>query len=170
MIKKLIAITAFSLFFYCSNANASNVKILGEYDDWVAYSYVDVSGKVCYMASTPKKEEGKYTKRGDIYALVTHRPRDKSFDTISIVAGYRYGKNAKATLRIGKKDYNLFTEKDRAWATNENIDKQIVKSMKNGYKMIIHGKSNRGTKTKDTYSLKGFSNAYKAISKACPKK
>ena len=168
MLKKIIAITIFSLFIYCSNANASNIKILGEYDDWVAYSYIDVTGKVCYIASTPKKEEGKYTKRGDIYALVTHRPRDNSFDTISIVSGYDYKKNSKTTLRIGKKDFELFTEKDRAWATSENTDKLIVKAMKDGYKMIVHGTSNRGTKTKDTYSLKGFSNAYKAISKACP--
>ena len=36
--------------------------------------------------------------------------------------------------------------------------------------MIVDGKSNRGTATKDTYSLKGFSSAYQAISAKCKKK
>jgi hypothetical protein len=39
--------------------------------------------------------------------------------------------------------------------------------MKRGEKMIVEGYSARGTKTKDTYSLAGFSNAYKAISAKC---
>ena len=33
--------------------------------------------------------------------------------------------------------------------------------------MIVRGISSRGTNTKDTYSLKGFSAAYKAIKKVC---
>jgi hypothetical protein len=42
--------------------------------------------------------------------------------------------------------------------------------MRKGDKMIVHGESSRGTQTKDTYSLKGFSQAYKAISAKCGKK
>ena len=36
-----------------------------------------------------------------------------------------------------------------------------------GSKMVAVGTSSRGTKTKDTYSLSGFTKAYKAINKAC---
>ncbi len=169
MNKKLFFITIFSLFLMTYTAKANDVKIIGEYDDWVAYSYIDTTGKICYMASTPKKEEGKYTKRGDIYALVTHRLTNNSFDTVSIVSGYEHKKGSQLKLRIGKKDFNMFTQKDRAWAPSESIDKSIVNAMKNGYKMIVHGESVRGTKTRDTYSLKGFTNAYKAINDACPK-
>ena len=42
--------------------------------------------------------------------------------------------------------------------------------MKRGERMIVDGKSSRGTATKDTYSLKGFSSAYRAISAKCNKK
>ena len=39
--------------------------------------------------------------------------------------------------------------------------------MKRGRKMVVKGKSSRGTATTDTYSLTGFSAAYKAIGEAC---
>ena len=46
-------------------------------------------------------------------------------------------------------------------------DKDIVAAMKRGSRMIINGTSFKGTKTKDTYSLSGFTSAYKAISNKC---
>jgi hypothetical protein len=33
--------------------------------------------------------------------------------------------------------------------------------------MVVRGRSKRGTKTKDTYSLKGFTAGMKIIDKAC---
>lgn len=42
--------------------------------------------------------------------------------------------------------------------------------MKRGERMIVTGTSAKGTDTKDTYSLAGFSSAYKAISAKCGKK
>ena len=42
-----------------------------------------------------------------------------------------------------------------------------VAAMKRGSRMIVNGTSAKGTKTKDTYSLNGFSSAYKAISNKC---
>ena len=36
-----------------------------------------------------------------------------------------------------------------------------------GARLVVKGTSSRGTKTTDTYSLKGFSAAFKAIGKAC---
>ena len=65
-------------------AFASSQKLLGTFGDWKAYSYTENKNKVCYMASIPTRSEGKYTKRGFISLLITHRPADKTFDTIII--------------------------------------------------------------------------------------
>ena len=70
-------------------------KLIGDYNDWSAYTYKEGNATVCYMASTPKRDEGNYTKRGDIYAVVTHRPADKSFDVVNFVAGYTLKSNSK---------------------------------------------------------------------------
>ncbi|MBO5442715.1 MAG: invasion associated locus B family protein [Alphaproteobacteria bacterium] len=150
---------------------AATQQMIGEYDDWVAYYHKDAGGIVCYMASAPKRDEGKYTKRGDIYAVVTHRPGEKSFDVVNFVAGYTFKPGSKVTVKIGKTTISrLFTSEDKAWAVSDKVDKELVNAMKKGERMIVHGVSSKGTNTKDTYSLAGFTGAYKAISSKCKKK
>ncbi len=169
--KKLFILTLFALLCTNLKAYAGVPQVLGEYGDWIAYYYRDNSGAVCYMASTPKKDEGKYTKRGDIYTVITHRPAENSFDVVNINAGYTYKKDAKVLIKIGAKTFDkLFASGDKAWAVSETADKEIVEAMKKGNRMVIHGTSSRGTATKDTYSLKGFTSAYRAISNKCGKK
>lgn len=120
------------------------------------------------MASTPKKDEGKYTKRGDIYVIITHRPKDKSFNVVNFVAGYTYKSGAKVTVKIGTQSFDkIFTDEDKAWAINESVDKAMVEAMKKGDRMIVTGTSSRDTATKDTYSLSGFMAAHRAISAKC---
>jgi len=146
-------------------------RLIGDYGDWSAYAYRENGKNVCFMASTPKRDEGKYSKRGDISVTVTHRPGEKSFDVVNFVAGYTFKKDSKVVVKIGNQTFdNLFTDEDKAWTVNEEDDKALVAAMKRGERMIVDGVSARGTKTKDTYSLKGFMRAYKAISAKCGKK
>lgn len=165
--KKYLFLSILSLLGYVGAAVAAAPQVLGEYGDWMAYYYRDGSGPVCYMASTPKKDEGKYSKRGDIYVVVTHRPNEKSYNVVNINAGYTYQAASETVLKIGAQTFKMFTNGDKAWAFNEKDDKAIVEAMKRGSRMIVDGTSSKGTKTKDTYSLNGFSSAYKAISSKC---
>ncbi len=155
--------------FFISTANASSLPTqIGQYGDWTAYSYMEGKNIVCYMASTPKKDEGNYTVRGDIYAIVTHRPSEKSYDVVNFIAGYNYKNNSNVVVKIGDTAFNsMFTSGDNAWALDSSTDKKLVASMKRGERMYVEGISFKGTKTKDTYSLSGFSNAYRAISAKC---
>ena len=150
---------------------AEQPKMIGEYGDWVAWTYNDRGNVICYMTSTPKKDEGKYTKRGDIYTIITHRPAEKSFDEVSFVAGYTFNPKADFVVKIGNQTFkNTFTDNDKGWMINGTEDQKLVAAMKRGERMIVDGKSSRGTATKDTYSLKGFTNAYQTISAKCKKK
>jgi invasion protein IalB len=102
---------------------------------------------------------------------VTHRPAEKSFDVVNFVAGYTYKNGSQVVVKIGKDTFTrLFTDGDKAWAIDDKADKELVAAMKRGQRMIVDGVSSKGTATKDTYSLKGFSGAYKAISSKCKKK
>ncbi len=168
MIKYLILV----FFLSISSVQAMEApKLLGKYGDWSAYTYKENGKNVCYMASTPKRDEGKYTQRGDIYAVVTHRPSEKSFDVVNFVAGYTYKKGSKVEIKIGKETFNnIFTDADKAWTLTEKDDQALVAAMKRGQRMIVKGVSSRGTQTKDTYSLSGFTRAYKVISAKCGKK
>lgn len=164
MLKMVLAL-AFG--FSAVNCAAAQQRSLGSFGDWTAV--VDGSGpkKLCYAGSVPKKAEGKYTSRGDIHLLVTHRPADKVSGEVSVTAGYTYTDGKDAEVQIDGKTFKLFTRGGNAWAYDAAADREIVAAMKAGRKMIIQGTSSRGTATTDTYSLSGFTAALNAIDKAC---
>lgn len=134
---------------------------------WTAYVIIENGSKVCYMVSQPVKEEGKYKRRGDVYALVTHRPSENTKDVFSYIAGYSYKPGSYVNVTIDSKKFKLFTQNDTAWTPDPDSDKKLSAAIRGGSKMIVKGTSSRGTLTKDTISLKGSSAAYKAISKEC---
>ena len=167
MLRFLCLLSALIIGFAAS-AKAEQPKVLGEYGDWTAWTYNEGGNLICYMSSTPKKDEGKYTKRGDIYVIITHRPSEKAFDEVSFVAGYTFKSGAPLVIKIGNQTFrNTFTEGDKAWMVSNTEDKNVIASMKRGSRMLVEGTSSRGTATKDTYSLKGFTSAYNAISAKC---
>ncbi len=166
MIARFAVLTVFFVAL-ASSPLAAAVETLGLFQDWTAYQTTQGGKRICYMAGAPKKDEGNYSKRGDILTIVTHRPASKSFNVVSIHAGYKYKKGSTAEVVIGGARFTLFTNAETAWANDSADDKALVKNMRAGSKMVIRGRSWRGTETKDTYSLLGFTAAMRAINKAC---
>ncbi|MBT3552144.1 MAG: hypothetical protein HOO19_12000 [Rhodospirillaceae bacterium] len=142
-------------------------KYLGEFKDWFAYRENKGPGRTCYIASIPKKETGKYTSRGETFILVTHRPGDAKRDVFELRAGYTYKKQSKVTLNIDGNVTKLVPIGASAWAETDKIDRALAAAMARGRQMMVTGFSARGTKTTDTYSLAGFTAAYRAIGRAC---
>lgn len=147
-------------------AMAEGDKDLGRFNSWQAHSYKESGQTICNMWSRPKThaEDGK--PRGDIFVYVTHRPKEKRFHEISLDMGYPLKPKSDVVLKIGSKRFKLFVKGQSAFGRSED-DKKIVKSMRAGNSMTITGVSSKGTKTKDSYSLKGFSKANNAANKAC---
>ncbi|MBP2301615.1 invasion associated locus B family protein [Azospirillum picis] len=148
-------------------AAAADPRHLGTFKDWNAFAFDENGRKVCYMSSQPKKTEPAKAKRGDIYALVTHRPSEKSFDVVSVIVGYPFKKGSDGEVSIDGKSFKLFTDGETAWARDAETDRAVSAAMRGGRTMVVKGESGRGTKTTDTYSLDGVSQAYDAINEAC---
>lgn len=146
---------------------ASEPKLIDQHGDWAAYTFMENDNKVCYMVSQPKKSEGSYSKRGDVYALVTHRPAEKSKNVFSYIAGYSYKQGSDATVTVNNQKFRLFTQDDSAWAPDEATDNKITDALKRGNSLVVKGVSARGTETTDTFGLSGSTAAYKAISAEC---
>jgi invasion protein IalB len=142
-------------------------KFLSEHHDWRAFTHDTARGKVCFMASSPKLAKGNYTRRGEIYAMVTHRPAENVRDEVSLAAGYDFPSGGQATVSISGQNFSMITQGEHAWATDTTADKKMVDAMRAGSSMVVKGRSARGTDTTDTYSLNGFTAAYNAISAAC---
>ncbi|PCI01558.1 MAG: hypothetical protein COB76_01110 [Alphaproteobacteria bacterium] len=155
-----IALTSFG-------AHAQAPNLIGNFGDWAAYSFEENGKKVCYMVTQPKKAEGKYTKRGDIFALITHRPAEKTKNVFSYITGYTYKNNSEVTVTIDGNNTKLFTQKDMAWTKSPGADNGLALAVRKGSKMVVKGRSSRGTVTTDTISLKGSGGAHDAINKTC---
>lgn len=146
---------------------AAKPKKISQSGDWTSYVLMEGSSKVCYMVSKPIKAEGNYTRRGEIFALITHRPSDNTKDVFSYITGYTYKTGSDATVTIDGKKYILFTQDETAWTPDAAADSRLANAIQKGSKMVVRGTSSRGTKTTDTYSLKGSGDAYKAITQEC---
>ena len=160
-----IVILSISLFFFNLES-----KELAKFNDWTAFAEGEGKNLACMAVSKPKKAEGNYSRRGDIFAIVTHLPGQNKWNEFSIVAGYNFQPNSNPDVTIGDMKFQLFTSGSRAWSFSPSEDDKIVKYLKNSMKMKVVGTSSRGTITNDTYSLVGFSKAYQKINEACNKK
>jgi Invasion associated locus B (IalB) protein len=163
--RRLLALLALAL---APAAAAQTIEPIGEAGKWNAYTFLEEGKKVCYMSAAPDKTEGNYKTRGEVYALVTHRPAQNSRDVVSLIAGYPLKPDADVVVTIDRKQkFNLFADKETAWARDDKTDRAVVQAMVKGSTMVVEGVSSRGTKTRDTYSLSGFGKMYQAINQAC---
>ena len=154
-----------TLFFFTLDPVKSETRI-GIYGDWEAFVGNEGGNPVCFIGSSPIKMKGIYKTRGQTYILITHRPYVKENNVVMVAAGYKFKKGSKAWITIGKIETELFTEASNAFASNES-DKTLIKLMIKSSIMVVKGVSSRGTLTTDTYSLRGFTAAYKSINKRC---
>lgn len=165
MIKTVLTLSAFSFAFAAASAAAQTfIKTTG---DWSAFKDDSSKSRSCYIASAPKKETGNYKRRGDTFVLISHRPGESAWDVFELRAGYAYKKDSRVTLVIDGQKFDLFTQQSAAWAKDEKTDRALARAMIRGSKMIVTGTSARGTTTVDTYSLRGFTAAYKTIGREC---
>ncbi len=148
-------------------AGQAEPQLLGTFNDWTAWSYMDGRNKVCYVSSTPQDKQPRNVNRGEIYATVAHKSGVR--DEVSFVNGYAFEANNVVQVMIDATEFKLFTKDDTAWAYTKDDDAKLARAMAAGNKMTVKGKSSRGTETTDTYSLSGFTAAKAAIDKACPR-
>lgn len=161
----LVAVIGISL---CSNqARAEEPRPLGVHGTWQAFVFNEGGEKVCYMASQPTAAKGNYTSRGEIFALVTHRPAEGTRNVFSYITGYDYKPGSDATVKIDGDSFLLFTQDDTAWAPDAETDNKLTDYIRKGSNMVVTGTSSRGTLTTDTFSLRGSGAAYDAISREC---
>lgn len=166
---RLFSLTLFlALATSLAHAESTEPKLIGTYGDWSAYSFSEGDKNVCYILSTPKKAVGNYKKRGEIFALVTHRPAEKTRNVFSIMAGYAYKSDSPVNVAIDGQKFVLFSHNDSAWAPDTATDNRLATAMRKGKTMTVTGASSKGTSTTDTYGLKGTTAAFDAINKACP--
>lgn len=166
LVRQSFCVAIFAMAFVSASYAASPV-LIGTYGAWSAYTYTEQGNKICYMVSKPISDVGNYTSRGDIFAIITHRPSENAYNVFSYIAGYPYKKESVVNLSNDSDQFQLLTLDETAWTSDNETDERLAEAIKAGSRMTVKGTSARGTLTTDTYSLKGSSKAHEAIGMAC---
>lgn len=145
---------------------AEQVEI-GKFGQWTANEFDENGAKVCYMTATPTDKSPVGARRGDVVVFITHRPSEGTRNVFTYMSGYPYKKDKDVIVTVDGKKFNLFTQNDMAWTRDPSADNALAEAIKKGNRMIVEGESARGTKTKDTYNLKGATKAHEAIGQKC---
>ena len=144
--------------------------LLGQFGDWGAYKASPSGKTVCFALSRPLSAvtDPPGRNRDPAYAFVSTRPAEKVKDEVSVIVGYpqKSGVEASATID-GSSKYVMYTQNDGAWVKNAAEESQMVEAMRKGSELVIRSVSTHDTKTTDTYSLKGISDALDKVAAEC---
>lgn len=139
--------------------------------DWSVFVGDDPT--VCWGVSSPEKtvntKDGRVVavRRSDILLFVSYVPGSSVSGEVSFTGGYPFAGGSNVTLDIGGSAFELFTDGEYAWSASKADDAKIITAMKRGAKAVVTGRSGRGTITKDTFSLLGFTAALEDAEKRC---
>jgi hypothetical protein len=137
--------------------------------DWNVF--VEESPKECWGVSKPKEtvntRDGQpvSVRRGDILLFVTFRPGKPG--EISFTGGYPFAGGSTVKVDVGGTAFELFTDGEWAWPGSAEDDAALLKALKAGSDAVITARSGKGTQTKDTFSLRGFTAAMEDAEKRC---
>lgn len=159
------AAMAVSVFCGAAQAQTPAPKKLHQYEYWGAYSYKADKKTVCYILSTPVKQEPGSVNHGDNFFLISKRGSGKLSFEPQFMAGYDLKPQSHVVASVGGKSFNLFTKGNSAWVEGEKQEGELLAAMRGGSVMEIKAVSKRGTNTSYAYSLKGISAALKAVQK-----
>ncbi|MGE0562970.1 MAG: invasion associated locus B family protein [Pseudolabrys sp.] len=143
--------------------------LLGQFGDWGAYKATPGGKPVCFAISKPTTAvtDPPGRSRDAAYLFVSTRPAEKVRNEVSTVVGYPQKPSANTTATIGSQNYAMYPQNDGAWIRNAAEEAKMIDAMRKGSDLVIRSESTRGTKTTDTYSLKGISEALDKVAEEC---
>lgn len=149
-----------------------STNIVDAMQDWGVHESTDP--KECWAVSTFTESVNtdangrlKAVSRGDILLMVFYRPGEGLAGQVAFTGGYPFASGSFVDMEIGGNTYQMFTDGEWAWPTSATEDAKIVAAMKRGADAVLTARSSRGTVTKDTFSLLGFTAAVEEAETRC---
>ena len=139
--------------------------------DWSVFTEDDPTE--CWAVSVPKEtvntRDGRVVavRRGDIYLMVFYRPGASVTGQVYFTGGYPFAGGSTVNVNISGNTFEMFTDGENAWPASPADDAKIVTAMKRGASAVLTARSSKGTVTKDTFSLLGFTAAVEDAEARC---
>ena len=139
--------------------------------DWAVFE--EQEPNECWAVSAPKEtvntRDGRVVsvRRGEILLMAFFRPAAGVKGQLGFTGGYPFAGGSTVTMDVDGAQYELFTEGEWAWPASVADDGKIIAAMKRGSNAVLTARSARGTVTKDSFSLLGFTAALDEADKRC---
>lgn len=149
-------------------AQESNNRVATK-TDWSVFT--EENPKECWGVSSPREtvnsRDGQpvSVRRGDILLFVTFRPG--AAGEVSFTGGYPFAGGSTVSINVDGTTFELFTDGEWAWPGTKEDDAALLAAMKKGASAVLTARSGKGTQTKDTFSLRGFTAAMEEAGKRC---
>lgn len=160
------------IVLFCTSVNAQpKVERAAAYQSWSVFRDYSANEPTCWIATKPVESvmSKSNAKRGDVMLMILVLPKSGVKNEVSFVAGYPLKPNTPVSMSVGSAKFNMFVGGEGAWLGSAKEDAQTVTKMRQGAQAILKGVSTRGTKTKDIFSLYGFTKALSHARDLCSK-
>lgn len=149
---------------------ATSDKLVATKTAWSVFA--DTSPKECWGVSKPRESvntrDGKpvAVKRSDVLLFVTFRPGQAGGET-SFTSGYAFADKSTVDVTIDGQTFQMTTKGEWAWAASPDDDAKLMAALQKGTDASLTAHSGKGTQTKDTFSLSGFTAAMAEAASRC---
>ncbi|RYE03158.1 MAG: hypothetical protein EOP61_05775 [Sphingomonadales bacterium] len=134
---------------------------LGTYDGWGAFR--DASPLRCYAVAKPVEKHSD----SQPFASIATWPRDGVRNQLHIRLSRPRAANARVTLSIGERRFELKAGDADAWAPDARTDGAVVAAIRSGRSMSVETVAANSAPFADTYALKGAATAIDAAALGC---
>jgi hypothetical protein len=145
-------------------AKPGGPKSIGTFEDWTAATNMEAGQTVCYAFTRAVSSSPALPGRGQVVLTVTERSGGR--DAVALSAGFTYSASAAVAVAIDQTTMEFYTAQRSAFARDGHA---AVGDFQRSARVTAKSPTAKGTVT-DQFSLKGFSAAYAAVTKACPPK
>lgn len=141
-------------------AQAAGRQPIGVYESWGAFR--DASLRRCFAIAAPAGRQP-----AGPFASVAMWPGQHIRNQLHIRLSRQRSANARVTLSIGERRFELKAGDADAWAPDARTDAAVVAAIREGRSMSVESVGANGVPFADTYALKGAATAIDAAGAGC---
>ncbi|HJO76346.1 MAG TPA: hypothetical protein QF658_02180, partial [Pelagibacteraceae bacterium] len=130
-----------------SARSAEDLKSVGKFKDWEAFTVSENNNKICFAQSIPILRAPKKFKRNPSRLFVSFRPTENIKNEVSATSGYTFQKEKIVKAKTGKKTYDFFSQEEFAWILDTEEEQRFIKAMKKASRVMIIGRTEKGKQT-----------------------
>ncbi len=170
-IGRVVSVCALALWAGMAPAQEESTNRVDAMTDWSVF--VGDDPRECWAVTTFKEsvntKDGRVVSvnRGEILLMVFYRPGAEVQGQVAFTGGYPFANGSTVNVNVGDSEFELYTEGEWAWPATPQDDAKMITAMKRGADAVLTAVSTRGTTTKDTFSLFGFTAAVEDAEQRC---